>query len=74
MTPAEAIAATTINAAWALGRADRLGSLESGKQADVIGLAVENYRKIPYFYGINHCRLTIKRGIVWQNQLLHLIR
>lgn len=74
MTPAEAITAATINAAWALGRADRLGSLEPGKQADIIGLAVENYRIIPYFYGVNHCRLTIKRGIVWQNQLLRQIR
>lgn len=74
MTPAEAITAATINAAWALGRADRLGSLEPGKQADIIGLAVENYRIIPYFYGVNHCRLTIKRGILWQNQLLRQIR
>jgi imidazolonepropionase len=74
MSPAEAIAAATINAAWALGRADRIGSLEPNKQGDLIGLAVENYRMLPYYYGVNHCRLTIKRGTMWQNQLLRKIR
>jgi imidazolonepropionase len=66
MTPAEAIAAATINAAWALRRADRLGALEPGKQADLIVMDVNDYREIPYYFGVNHCRMTVKAGrIVW---------
>jgi imidazolonepropionase len=67
MTPAEAIVAATINGAHALGRAGRFGSLETGKQADLCIMEVENYRQIPYFFGMNHCRMTIKKGkIVYQ--------
>jgi imidazolonepropionase len=62
MTPAEGITASTINAAHSLGRADRLGSLEAGKQADLIVLDVEDYREIPYYFGVNHCAMTVKRG------------
>lgn len=66
MTPAEAIAAATVNAAYALGRADRIGSLEVGKFADVALFNVEDYREIPYYFGVNHCVLTLKRGkVVW---------
>ncbi len=64
MTPAEAISAATINAAYALGRADRLGSLEPGKQADVIVMEVSDFREIPYYVGVNHCRMTVKAGRV----------
>ncbi len=67
MTPAEAIAAATINAAYSLGRADRIGSLEVGKQADIAVFDVEDYRESPYYFGVNHCRLTLKRGrAVWK--------
>jgi imidazolonepropionase len=62
MTPAEAISAATINAAYSLDRGDRLGSLEPGKQADLIILDCADYRQIPYFFGINHVRIVIKRG------------
>jgi imidazolonepropionase len=62
MTPAEAIAAATINAAHSLRRADRIGSLEVGKFADIAVFEVEDYREIPYYFGVNHCRLTLKRG------------
>jgi imidazolonepropionase len=62
MTPAEAIAAATINAAYSLGRAGRVGSLEVGKFADLALFAVEDYREIPYYFGVNHCTLTLKRG------------
>jgi imidazolonepropionase len=68
MTPAEAISATTINAAWALRRADRLGSLEPGKQADLIVMDVADYREIPYYFGVNHCRMTVKAGAVIHRQ------
>jgi imidazolonepropionase len=66
MTPAEAISAATINAAYALRRADRLGSLEPGKQADLIVMEVSDYREIPYYFAVNHCRMTVKAGaVVW---------
>jgi imidazolonepropionase len=62
MTPAEAIAAATINAACALHREKRIGSLEPGKQADLAVFDVEDYREIPYYFGMNRCWMTIKRG------------
>ncbi|HEY2117745.1 MAG TPA: imidazolonepropionase [Candidatus Acidoferrum sp.] len=62
MTPAEAIAAATINAACALRREKRIGSLEPGKQADLAVFDVEDYREIPYYFGMNRCWMTIKRG------------
>jgi len=64
MMPAEAINAAAINAAWALRRAARLGSLEPGKQADLIVMDVSDYREIPYYFGVNHCRMTVKAGKV----------
>ena len=64
MTPAEAISASTVNGASALRRADRVGSLEAGKQADLIVLDVEDYREIPYYFAVNHCVMTVKRGKV----------
>ena len=62
MTPAETIAAATINAAFALRRSKRIGSLETGKQADLAVFAVEDYREIPYYFGMNRCWMTMKRG------------
>src|SRR5258708_31838955 len=64
MTPAEAITAATVNAAYALGREKRIGSLEVGKQADLAVFEVADYREIPYYFGVNHCWMTVKRGRV----------
>ena len=64
MTPAEAITAATINAAYSLGRHNRIGSLEVGKQADLAVFEVEDYREIPYYFGVNTCWLTLKSGSV----------
>jgi imidazolonepropionase len=64
MTPAEAIAASTINAAYSLRRESRIGSLEPGKQADLAVFEVEDYREIPYYFGMNRCWMTMKRGVV----------
>ena len=64
LSPAEAIAAATINGAHALRLAAQTGSLEAGKQADVIVLDVSDYREIPYYFGVNNVHLTIKRGKV----------
>jgi imidazolonepropionase len=67
LTPAEAISAATINAAYSLRRAHRLGSLEAGKQADLIVMDVGDYREIPYYFGVNHCRMTVKAGaVIWE--------
>ena len=63
----EAITAATIQGAAALGRAERLGSLEPGKQADLVMLDVRDYREIPYYFGFNLCVLTMKKGrVVYQ--------
>ncbi len=62
MTPAEAIAAATINAAYSLGREKRIGSIEVGKQADLAVFEVADYREIPYYFGVNTCWMTMKRG------------
>jgi imidazolonepropionase len=62
MMPAEAIAASTINAAYALRRAHRCGSLEPGKQGDLAVMDVEDYRLIPYYFAWNHCAMTVKSG------------
>ncbi len=64
MTPAEAIAAATINAAYALRREKTIGSLEVGKQADIAVFEVADYREIPYYFGVSHCWMTVKRGRV----------
>jgi imidazolonepropionase len=64
MTPAEAITAATMNGAYALRREKRIGSLEVGKLADLAVFEVADYREIPYYFGMNHCWLTMKRGQV----------
>ncbi len=62
MSPAEAIAAATINGAWALRLAHRKGSIEPGKDADLAVFAVEDYREIPYWFGDNRCQTTVLNG------------
>jgi imidazolonepropionase len=65
LTPAQAIAAATINAAAAISAADRLGSLEVGKQADLIILSVDDYRHLGYRFGTNLVQTVIKKGRVY---------
>ena len=62
MSPAEALAAATINGAHALRIADRKGSIEPGKDADMAIFDAEDYREIPYWFGSNHCIETILNG------------
>jgi imidazolonepropionase len=64
MTPAEAIAAATINPAYSLRVHDRVGSLEVGKYADLAAFDVADYREIPYYFGVNLCSFTMKRGAI----------
>ena len=62
LTPAQAIAASTINAAAAIRRAEILGSIESGKQADILILSVSDYRHLGYRFGTNLVSIVIKNG------------
>jgi imidazolonepropionase len=67
LTPAQAIAAATVNAAAAINRADRIGSLEVGKQADILILSVPDYRHLGYRFGTNLVQTVVKKGnIVFQ--------
>ncbi len=65
LTPAQAIAAGTINAAAAIQRQDRVGSLEPGKQADLLILEVDDYRHLGYRYGTNLVATVVKRGRIY---------
>jgi imidazolonepropionase len=64
MTPAEAINAATINAAYALDRGDRIGSIEVGKNADIIVLDIPRHQQLPYWFGINLVTKVIKNGVI----------
>jgi imidazolonepropionase len=64
LTPAEAIVAATVNAAHSLGIGARAGSIEPGKQADIVISDCSDYRQIPYLFGVNHAAVVIKSGQV----------
>jgi imidazolonepropionase len=64
MVPSEVVTALTLNGAAALGRSDRLGSLEVGKQADLQICDVPDYRQLFYHFGVNHVWRVVKRGRV----------
>jgi imidazolonepropionase len=62
MTPAESITATTINAAYSLGRGHDRGSLEQGKRADFVIHDCDDYREMAYFFGIEHAHAVYVGG------------
>lgn len=62
MTPAEAVTAATINAAYSLNRGAQIGSLEPGKIADVVIHDAGDYREITYFFGIEHAWKVFSSG------------
>lgn len=64
LTPAEAIAAATINAAHAIAAAEEVGSLERGKAADAVVLDLADYRHLPMHFGVNPVHTVVKRGQV----------
>jgi imidazolonepropionase len=69
MTPAEIVTALTINAAAAVGREDRIGSIEPGKQADLVVLEYPTHLFLPYHVGVNGVESVVKRGrIVWEKR------
>ncbi len=65
LTAEESICAATINGAAAMGLADKVGSLEPDKQADLAVFDVGDYREIPYYFGASLCALTLKKGKVF---------
>jgi imidazolonepropionase len=67
LTPAQAVAAATINAAAAIRRESEIGSLEPGKQADLLLLSVPDYRQMAYRFGGNLVETVIKKGNVYNN-------
>ncbi|MGZ4733132.1 MAG: imidazolonepropionase [Terriglobales bacterium] len=62
MSPAEAIAAATVNGAWALRLQERKGSIESGKDADLSVFDVADYREIAYWVASNRCAFSVLNG------------
>ncbi|MGE5602744.1 MAG: imidazolonepropionase [Nitrososphaerales archaeon] len=65
LLPTEALVAATLNGAYAIGLGHLVGSLEVGKQADLLVLDADDYRMLPYRYGTNLVRQVIKRGRLW---------
>jgi imidazolonepropionase len=65
LTPAQALAAATINAAAAICCSDEIGSLEPGKQADLLILSIPDYRQLAYRFGGNLVETVIKKGKVY---------
>ncbi len=68
LTPAQAIAAATINAAAAINKADTVGSLEPGKQADLLILDIPDYRHLGYRFGTNLVNTVIKKGQIFRGE------
>ncbi len=62
LTPAEALVAATYNAACAIKREDRAGSIEVGKQADIVLWKVKSYQELQYLFGVNHVEAVWKNG------------
>lgn len=67
MLPEEIWNAVTINAAYAIGMAEHIGTIEAGKQADIVIWDAPNYSYIPYHYGVNHVDVVIKKGKIVVN-------
>ncbi|MBO1513736.1 imidazolonepropionase [Metabacillus bambusae] len=63
LTPAEVLTAATYNAACAINREEKVGSLEVGKQADIVLWNVKNYQELQYLFGVNHVKAVWKKGV-----------
>ena len=69
MTAAEVITAATRNAARAIAREERVGTLETGKDADIVLLDIPGHEYLPYHYGVNHVHKVIRHGrVVFERQ------
>jgi len=62
MSPAQAITASTINAAYSLGRGDKIGSLEAGKLANFSIFDCQDYRELAYWFGFSHTHSVYVSG------------
>ena len=62
MSPAEALTAATVNAAYSLNRGAELGTLEEGKRADFVVHDCADYRELAYFFGVEHAHATFSEG------------
>jgi imidazolonepropionase len=62
LTPAQALVASTINAAFAVDQGDRVGSIEVGKQADLVIWDIPDYHHLGYRFGTNLAQTVIKGG------------
>ena len=69
LTPAQALAASTINAAKAVALDHKVGSIESGKQADFLVLTTSDYRNLSYRYGTNQVAMVVKKGDLYPNTI-----
>ncbi len=63
LTPAEALVAATMNGACAIGMEERVGSIEVGKQADIVMWQISNYQELQYLFGVNHVKSVWKKGV-----------
>ncbi|WNS75882.1 imidazolonepropionase [Bacillus sp. DTU_2020_1000418_1_SI_GHA_SEK_038] len=63
LTPAESLTAATYNAACAINRQDKVGSLEVGKQADIVLWNIKSYQELQYLFGVNHVKSVWKKGV-----------
>ncbi len=66
LLPAEAMNAATINAAYAIGMGDHVGSIQVGKQADILIVDAPDYRALAYEFGVNLVERVIKRGVLFE--------
>ncbi len=64
MTPAEALVASTVNGAWALGLGKTHGAIEPGKQADLLCYDAQDYREIAYYFGSTQAHWVMKKGSI----------
>jgi len=70
MTVSEAICASTVNGAYSLGLGDQVGSLETGKKADILIMNMPSYHFLPYHFGSNNIFQVYKNGkIIYQNDV-----
>ncbi len=69
MLPEELLWATTLIPARSLEMGDRIGSIEIGKQADMILLDIPNLNYLPYHIGVNHVKMTIKKGKILHHDI-----
>lgn len=68
LTPEEAVIAFTINSAAAIGRADKIGSIDVGKQGDLVLLQFPSYKFLPYHVGMNIVDTVIKNGVAYKSE------